>query len=90
MFWEVALVPPNNPANTGIYEAELVAASVDRLYSREFEVPLEPGFGMCKRGNEATRGSLEGQVRAADDNTPHETYIDMDGDGDTCLFLVFV
>jgi hypothetical protein len=58
MLGEIALIPPDDPANTCIDEAELVAADVDRLHPWEFKVPLLTSFGVREWGDEASRGSL--------------------------------
>lgn len=64
---QIALVPPDNPANTSVDKTKLMTASVDGFDSRKLEIPPLTGFGVREWGNEASRCSInvDGNVIAS-------------------------
>lgn len=59
MFGQVALVSPDDPANTSVHKTELVAAGVDGFDARKLEVPLFAGLGVREWSNEASGRSID-------------------------------
>lgn len=55
-FGQVLFAPPNNPPNSSIYEAILVATNINALYQWKAEVPLQ--FRIKEWCNESTTSCI--------------------------------
>lgn len=77
VFWKKTVIPPDNPPNASVDKTKFVAAGIDRLHSWKFEIPFEARFCMSKRGDEATRGSLQSHSKFKTVKITAVAYIDV-------------